>query len=127
MKRKKKIVSSGDRVVDWVFGRVCDILNYEDIQVVVTQIKREGDREGDVGIMHRPNTCKHNFDGYCVHVSKTLKRGDKHKTFFHEVLHILCEHTEEESIEEGENLLWPRMSEEQKQIIAWYFKERRKK
>jgi hypothetical protein len=123
MKRKKKIVTSGDAVVDWVFGRICDILNHEDIQAVVTRIKHKK----KTGFLHYLGGCEYNFNGYCVHVSKTLNKEDKYKTFFHEILHIFCEHAKEASIEEGENLLWPRMSEEQKQIIAWYFKERRKK
>ncbi len=130
MKKKKKKfkiskITSGNAVVDWVFQMVCHILEKEDIQVVV--LKRM--RRGYLGFMNYPNTCGHKHAGYCIHLYHKLSQRGKWKVFFHELLHILLEieKTPEKFVNKGEGLLWRRMNEEQKQIIAWYMNDLLKK
>ncbi len=120
-KRKKVAITSGDKVVDWVFQMVCDVLKNEDIQIVVVAGMEA--ITGKIGLLNSSNRCRHKYDGYCIHLDYKLSERGKWRIFFHELLHILFENAKEKAILCGENLLWARMCEEQKQIIAWYFKK----
>jgi len=120
-RKKKNVVTSGDAVVDWIFAATCEVLNNGDIQIVI--VRRMEKRTKLVGRLNDNGDCCHKFDGYCIHIEKSLSERGKWRIFFHEILHILLENNGEKLIKEGEDLLWARMSEEQKQIIASYFKK----
>lgn len=120
-RKKKNVATSGDAVVDWIFAATREVLNQEDVQIVI--VRRMEKRTSLIGRLYYGRECRHKFDGYCVHIDESLSERGKWRVFFHETLHILLKNRAEKIVRRGEDLLWARMSEEQKQIIASYFKK----
>ncbi len=113
--RKKKIITSGDRLVDWIFRRFVEFLNYE----VMAIRKKKGLRDPD------DHHCKalRGFltvdDEIYLSASKVQHRNKDEmlETLIHEVSHLLFEDVKERHIAQLENILGLKFTDEQKRIL----------
>lgn len=114
-KNRKGPPLSGDRLVDWIFRRFVEILNYE--VLAIKKKKRLSD----------PDDPHHNAlmgllteeDEIYLSASKVQHRNKDEMlgTLIHEISHILFRDVKERYIEQLENILVIKFTDEQKRIL----------
>ncbi len=115
--RPGKRITSGDKVVDWIFSRVIYALNHK-IEAIL--LKK------DLQEKHRGKTS--NFYGYLdgdvisLNASKIfhLNREAIAKTLLHEAMHSAFCCIYERDIRRLEDLVWEKLSKDQRSLLKSY-------
>ncbi|KKQ51730.1 MAG: hypothetical protein US71_C0008G0003 [Parcubacteria group bacterium GW2011_GWD2_38_12] len=120
----KKTNKRRDKLADWIFCRLMDILNDQNREIVVV-FKRlaRGGLEKDGKTYNGQIGQKDIVDDgtQLITIDPQISKRSKMRVFCHELLHILFEDIDDEKpIENLEHLLWPQLSESQKQMLGDY-------
>lgn len=123
--KKKKNLTSGDRLVDWLFNRLIDMADKKVGELrfgkiagkTIKKVGKHYEASGDLGRTHL-------FLGYPdmksdIEIEYRMSERSKGRIFMHELIHILFKQNigREQYIRQLENYLWPRLCEEQKQVL----------
>lgn len=121
---KKKKITSGDRLVDWLFNRLIDVTNKRVSEVSCKKLmKRKPEKigklyygKGELGGVFLDNEYNKENE---IEIEYRISKRTKGRVFMHELSHILFNKSIgiEKQIRQFENYLWPRLCEEQKQLL----------
>lgn len=122
MKRSK------NELANWLFKMVIDILNAQSnlgdkapIKVKFCRLNKRKPKKvgkiyiGLIGATDDPDSDKDYWD---IRIESRISKRSKIRVFLHEMLHVLFwDEERERPILRLENLLWPNLSEDQKQLL----------
>lgn len=120
---KKQRMTSGDKLVDWLFKRLMDtadkrVLSVKCKKLIKGKIEKIGKQyhgNGDLGIVFSNENNRENE----IEIEYRISKRAKGRVFMHELGHILYNKSvgRERYIRQFEDYLWPRFCEEQKQKL----------
>jgi hypothetical protein len=116
-KKRKKRISSGDKLVDWMFVSVIHALNKDAEDIYKVKDLRDPDlpQRKLCGFKDEYNNIFLNADR-----NKNPNRTEMGKTLLHEALHVAFDAIGEPRIEKLEDVLWRMLSLEQQKILKSY-------
>ncbi len=122
MKRRRKI-SSGDPLVDWLFVRIAQILNRKGTNITLVRSLTEtncGRRRTIYGVVeYGEDPYKNDILINGTHAMNRRPEG-RGITLLHEAIHILMRTVQEPRVLNLEPLLWERLSPAQRRFIIFY-------
>lgn len=119
-------IKEGQRneLADWIFCRLTDILNDQDVTIKVVfgkLMKKAPIKIGKEYIGHLGQKEISDDGIQLITIEPRMSERTKMRVFCHELLHILHEDiNDEKPIENLELILWPLLSENQKQLLREY-------
>ncbi len=116
-RRLRRWITSGDKLVDWIFARIIHALNYKIEAIYLKRVLHEV--RGGKGIEYYGY-----IDDDIIYLSAAkTKHSDRRaiaKTLLHEVMHYVFSGIHERNILRLEDLVWEKLSEEQIAILKSY-------
>lgn len=113
-----------NELTDWIFCRLTDILNDQDmvIKVVFKRLMKSAPVKVGKEYMGHLGQKEILDDGtQLITIEPRMSERTKMRVFCHELLHILHEDIDDEKpIQNLELILWPLLSENQKQLLKEY-------
>ncbi len=114
-RNQRKLITSGDRLADWIFSRAIHALNQRVEGIYVKRMLRErhGDRtEYDFGYLENGVI----YLSSAMHLNRTTMA----RTLLHEALHAAFGDVPERNILSLEGIVWKRLSGAQTAILKSY-------
>lgn len=113
-RKRRRLITSGDDTVDWIFSRIIHALNYKIEVIMLKRFLREKYR----GKM--TNFCGYIEDDVISLSNSKTWHPDRRaiaKTLLHEVMHFVFGSVYERDIRRLEDLVWEKLSEDQIRIL----------
>lgn len=123
IKARKKKISSGDKLVDWLFEMLMDVADKKVNELAfkklingkIEKIGKHYVGSGDLGRTYLGILdIGRNND---IEIEYRMSERSKGRVFMHELGHILFRRVREKDIRRLENRLWSRLCEDQKQAL----------
>ncbi len=116
-KKQKRRISSGNKLVDWMFVLIVRALNKEAGDIYKVKDLRDPD-------LPQRKLCgyKDEYNNIFLNANKNknANRSEMAKTLLHEAAHIAFEREAESRVLDLEEILWEMLSSEQQKIIKSY-------